>query len=376
MKIKPLIITCLLFLACIARSQSQFSDFQEIAGKYLYKADSSSVLADEALHGKRYLVILFSASYCGPCKEYVKELKEIYTKKRGGENWEVVFVSTDKSQENMFAYMRDLDMPWLAAEYDPTPNLPKIRERYTGSESGIPRFVVINAEGVIVLQNGTYGKTFAGYERQAAFQKLRALIGKTKGPIVAKKEAPIVEKKKKPVSDVPSDADEISNNSSLRTRIAHDCYMLQEGELVRVAADVFEDTRLFVVYYSHITCGSCVPVTSKLNAWLESGKTPAGVSFVLAYRAEADNSELARYLDKSEIRFPALDTKWIQNLRSGDHSRGVIHPFYADCDEGVPRFRFFLADGIELDPTLYGAPSKYGGEILDQFTDLLPKMLK
>jgi len=194
--------------------------------------------------------------------------------------------------------------------------------------------------------------------------------------LIRKTKFPVVKKKRETIPHVLGDADEISGNSSLRARIAHDSFMLQEGELVPVAADTFERTRLFVVYYSHITCGSCVPVTHKLNAWLESGKAPDGVSFVLAYRAEADNSELARYLDKSEIHFPAIDTKWIRDLRSGDHSRGAIHPFYADCDEGVPRFRFFLANGIDLDPTDYGASSKYGGEILGQFTDLLPKMLE
>jgi len=170
MKINPFIITCMLLLACVTRSRSQFADFKELAGKYLYKADSSSVLSDETLHGKTYLVLLFSASYCGPCKEYVRELKDIYANNLGGENWEVVFVSTDKSRENMFAYMRDLGMPWLAAEYDATPILPKIREHYTGSESGIPRLVVINAEGTIVLQNGTLGKTFAGFEQHAAIK--------------------------------------------------------------------------------------------------------------------------------------------------------------------------------------------------------------
>jgi hypothetical protein len=53
-----------------------------------------------------------------------------------------------------------------------------------------------------------------------------------------------------------------------------------------------------------------------------------------------------------------------------------MHPFYRDADEGAPRFRFFNADGTEIDPTKHGAPSKFGGEIIDQIDAILQDMLK
>ena len=165
----------------------------------------------------------------------------------------------------------------------------------------------------------------------------------------------------------------LTREVTLKASLARDCFVLREGKLGPIAPDSFAKTRLFVVYYTHITCSLCVPVTKKLNAWLEAGKAPDGVSFVLGYRAEADNAELTAYVAKSGVLFPALDTKWIRACRA---NAAVMHPFYADRDEGAPRFRFFRADGTEIDPTEHGAPTKFGGAIMNQLDDLLPKMLK
>lgn len=164
-----------------------------------------------------------------------------------------------------------------------------------------------------------------------------------------------------------------ASGSVFKTSLAKDCHVIENGALKPVPADAFAKTRLFVVYYTHISCGSCVPFTKKLNAWLAEGKAPAGVTLVLGYRAEADNAELKKYMVKSDIRFPAIDTKWIRARRANAR---VMHPFYQDADEGAPRFRFFQADGAEIDPRPHGIADIYGGKVMEQFDALLPKMLR
>lgn len=165
-----------------------------------------------------------------------------------------------------------------------------------------------------------------------------------------------------------ADPADFATEAALKSSLARDCYVLKEGKLCKVSADAFAKTRVFVVYYSHIYCGVCVPVTEKLNNW----KVPAGVSVLLGYRDDADNAALAAYLKKSGIHFPAIDTKYIRIRRT---HQGVMHPFYSDADEGAPRFRFFRADGSEIDPTTHGAASKFGAEVMDQMDALLLKML-
>ena len=141
--------------------------------------------------------------------------------------------------------------------------------------------------------------------------------------------------------------------------LAKNCYVLEPTNLKPVPDDAFKDTRLYVVYYSHRHCGLCIPLTKKLNAWFEINKPRREVSLVFATRLENNNEELVAYLKKSAIKFPALDTKHFNSYRNRKDATEVLHPFYADSDDGVPRFRFFHADGSEVDPQRHGVSNPY-----------------
>ncbi|WP_397380056.1 thioredoxin-like domain-containing protein [Prosthecobacter sp.] len=166
---KSLFLSTLLSFAFLLPAKPQeakipFANFQQVAGDYLYKSDTSAIRMADALAHKRHLVVLFSASWCGPCQAVCEELKRIYAANGDKRDWEVVLVSTDKSKAEMFSYMSSHAMPWFTAEYDDTPHLPKLRKLYTGSESGIPNFVVINTQGTVVLKASDFlplGKTHA-----------------------------------------------------------------------------------------------------------------------------------------------------------------------------------------------------------------------
>ena len=71
-----------------------------------------------ALAEKPYLLIYYSAHWCPPCRKFTPKLVEFYNTHKGGEAFEIVFVSSDHSEEDMFKYMKELEMPWLAVKYD------------------------------------------------------------------------------------------------------------------------------------------------------------------------------------------------------------------------------------------------------------------
>jgi nucleoredoxin len=89
----------------------------EIVGeiKTLRKPDGTTVSAPEALAGK-VVAFYFSAHWCPPCKKFTPNFASVYNKvKAAGKDFEVVFVSGDKSEEEFDGYHGS--MPWLALPF-------------------------------------------------------------------------------------------------------------------------------------------------------------------------------------------------------------------------------------------------------------------
>jgi hypothetical protein len=53
---------------------------------------------------------------CSPCKGFTPGLVEFYKKSRDEKNFEVIFVSMDKSEEDFKKYYAE--MPWLALSFE------------------------------------------------------------------------------------------------------------------------------------------------------------------------------------------------------------------------------------------------------------------
>lgn len=114
------------------------------------------------LGGVKYYGLYFSASWCGPCRQFTPELVNAYRKlKQQHPEFEVVFVSADRSAGAMRDYMRDDRMPWLALKYDQREAVPEIM-RYSGP--GIPCLVLVDAQGR-VLADSFEGDNYLGPNR-------------------------------------------------------------------------------------------------------------------------------------------------------------------------------------------------------------------
>jgi nucleoredoxin len=110
-----------------------------------------------ALNGVKYYGLYYSASWCGPCRQFTPAFVEAYRgMKQRHPEFEVVFISNDRSAGDMADYMRDDRMPWLAVKFD------RREQPMTAYEGrGIPCLVLVDAAGR-VLSDSFDGDTYLG----------------------------------------------------------------------------------------------------------------------------------------------------------------------------------------------------------------------
>jgi len=119
-----------------------------LKGQNLVKSDGSSVPADSALAGKDLVLFYFSAHWCPPCRQFTPMLKDFYEEVEG---LEIVFVSSDRSPEDMQSYMKESHGEWLAVEHDSVV-ANNLKQKY--GISGIPTLVVVKLDGTVVTKDG------------------------------------------------------------------------------------------------------------------------------------------------------------------------------------------------------------------------------
>ena len=109
---------------------------------------------DEALEKKKLIALYFSAHWCAPCRKFTPELVDYYNRVATQHpEFEIVFVSFDKSQFAMETYMREANMPWPAIDFPKLGGKEAIR-KYAGD--GIPCLVLVDATGKVI------SSTYAG----------------------------------------------------------------------------------------------------------------------------------------------------------------------------------------------------------------------
>lgn len=87
------------------------------SGRSLLNKDGDSVDPEEALRNK-VVGLYFSAGWCPPCRDFTPILCDFYTElveeNDPPAQFEIVFISSDKTAEDMVEYMHDLHGDWLA----------------------------------------------------------------------------------------------------------------------------------------------------------------------------------------------------------------------------------------------------------------------
>ena len=98
---------------------------------------------------EKVIVLYFSAQWCPPCRHFTPRLKTFYeTVRSRGKNLEIVFISWDRSEKDMWEYFAKDHADYLALPFD-SPIRETLGSQY--KVSGIPWLTVIKANGDIAV---------------------------------------------------------------------------------------------------------------------------------------------------------------------------------------------------------------------------------
>mmetsp|Transcript_11394 Transcript_11394/g.11715 ORF Transcript_11394/g.11715 Transcript_11394/m.11715 type:complete len:149 (-) Transcript_11394:82-528(-) len=103
--------------------------------------ETSKVLENELIG------FYFSAHWCPPCRAFTPKLKEAYSEwKEGGNKIELVFVSSDRDEDSLKDYFKDMGWTYVGFEDKEARNGLKAEFHVTG----IPKLVILSKDGKVV----------------------------------------------------------------------------------------------------------------------------------------------------------------------------------------------------------------------------------
>ena len=135
---------------------------------------------DQEFEKKKLIGLYFAGKWCPSCRKFTPQLVDYYNRIAATHpEFEIVFVSSDRSASAMEAYMRDSKMPWPAVKYEKIAEKEALK-RYAGS--GIPCLVIVDAGGK-VLSDSSAGGNYRGPSK--VLQDLDQLLGNASAAPVA-----------------------------------------------------------------------------------------------------------------------------------------------------------------------------------------------
>lgn len=101
------------------------------------------------LQAVEFVLLYFSAHWCGPCKAFTPRLAEFYKEVNAAQQrLEVVFVSLDRDEGGFDAYYEE--MPWLAVPYSSAQLRQQLNAGY--GVSGIPKLLLVRKNGSVASE--------------------------------------------------------------------------------------------------------------------------------------------------------------------------------------------------------------------------------
>jgi nucleoredoxin len=126
------------------------SGLTSLLGEKLLKGgdeiDTASAFLD-----KKAVAFYFSAHWCPPCRSFTPKLAEAYKSDLGAKGLEVVFISSDRGEDDFKSYFAE--MPWLALPYSDRATKDALSKKF--KVQGIPTLVVVDpSDGSIITSDG------------------------------------------------------------------------------------------------------------------------------------------------------------------------------------------------------------------------------
>ena len=151
-----------------ANAADEFNAIEELSKIELVSHDGKTVETSKALEGKQLIALYFSARWSDEGKDFSPELVQFKNNCRQNKNaFEVVFISWDKSQSEMYGYMKDAGMDWPAIPYDN----PLIKEFYRQFKvENVPRLVILDEKGKVISKDGRWDVHLLGLDAYKQWQ--------------------------------------------------------------------------------------------------------------------------------------------------------------------------------------------------------------
>ncbi|PAV85099.1 hypothetical protein WR25_04517 [Diploscapter pachys] len=121
-----------------------------LAGIELEKYDKSKHNASEVLKDK-VVALYFSAHWCPPCRNFTPMLKTFYDELKSSGEFEVVFISYDRNEQDLKNYMKEAHGDWYHISFK-HPKIQELASKY--SVNGIPALIIIKPDGEIITKEG------------------------------------------------------------------------------------------------------------------------------------------------------------------------------------------------------------------------------
>lgn len=141
-----LILMVMLCVTVLAAAQPA-DPWEKFFPQGLLDRDGNAISRD-VLQGK-YVGIYFAASWCRTCQLFSPKM--VSFRNHFASEFEVVFVSSDKSEEEQFAYMKNYGMLWPTITYKAAPAL-ALKDLF--DVSFIPMLVVLTPTGELITKEG------------------------------------------------------------------------------------------------------------------------------------------------------------------------------------------------------------------------------
>jgi nucleoredoxin len=117
------------------------------------------------LEKKKFVALYYSAHWCAPCRKFTPQLIEYYNRVVAAHpEFEIIFVSSDRSRFGWETYIGEMKMPWLAVDYDQLVELAGVRKL---GGSSIPSLLVLDAASRIVASSYD-GESYLGPQNALA----------------------------------------------------------------------------------------------------------------------------------------------------------------------------------------------------------------
>ncbi|WKX94880.1 hypothetical protein Q1695_011834 [Nippostrongylus brasiliensis] len=121
-----------------------------LKGVKLEKRSGSSGNAEDVLKDK-VVGLYFSAHWCPPCRQFTPVLRDFYGELEDSGEFEVVFVSFDRSEADLKKYMDEAHGDWYYVPFG-SPKIQELATKY--GVSGIPALIIIKGDGKEITKNG------------------------------------------------------------------------------------------------------------------------------------------------------------------------------------------------------------------------------